>query len=158
MADTFTKKRTDGKLRIAANTLLIEAGDLLYYDATANDVKPASAQADQSSEAANQVLFATNFVGVAMDRSPAGTTDDISVDCDNLAEFEYPCDSATWDVGNLVAAQEDSGGTFLEDQKLVLTAVSAEAIGVCVKTEASATTTVRARLFSKLVGHRVAGS
>ena len=53
----------------------IEIGDLLYLDA--DDAKPASSQADQGSETANQELFADKFLGVAMQRSPAGDANPI---------------------------------------------------------------------------------
>ena len=56
---------------------VIEIGDLVYLDA--DDVKPASAQADQGTETDNQALFADNFLGVAMQRSRLGDTDAIRV-------------------------------------------------------------------------------
>ena len=51
----------------------IEIGDLLYF--ASDEALPASSQADQASEAANQALFHSNFLGVAMQASPAGSSD-----------------------------------------------------------------------------------
>ncbi len=49
---------------------VIEIGDLVYQDT--DDAKPASSQADQGTETANQELFADKFLGVAMQRSRVG--------------------------------------------------------------------------------------
>ena len=56
---------------------VIEIGDLVYQDV--DDAKPASSQADQGTEAANQQLFHDNFAGVAMQASPSGTSGPIRV-------------------------------------------------------------------------------
>ena len=49
---------------------VIEIGDLVYQET--DDVRPASSQADQNTKEANQELFTTKFLGVAMQRSRAG--------------------------------------------------------------------------------------
>jgi len=49
---------------------VIEIGDLLYQET--DDARPASSQADQLTKEANQALFTSKFLGVAMQRSRAG--------------------------------------------------------------------------------------
>ena len=78
--------------------IVIEIGDLVWQDV--DDAKPASSQADQSSETANQELFADNFLGVAMQRSQAGDTDPIRVA--TTGTFEFDCPSGTFELGDLM--------------------------------------------------------
>jgi hypothetical protein len=66
---------------------VIEIGDLVFQDT--DDAKPASAQADQGSEEANQERFADAFLGVAMQRSRSGDTDPIRWPRRGL-EFDAP--------------------------------------------------------------------
>lgn len=104
---------------------VIEIGDLIWLDT--DDAKPASAVADQSTEAANQEYFHDRFVGVAMQRSPAGHTLPIRVATTGV--FEFGCLSATFELGALVGVDEASGGTQLEDQVLAAVATANLAIG-----------------------------
>ena len=69
---------------------VIEIGDLVYLDT--DDAKPASAQADQGTEAANQELFHDKFAGVAMQASRSGDTQPIRVATTGV--FEFDCLSA----------------------------------------------------------------
>jgi len=108
---------------------VIEIGDLLYLDV--DDAKPASAQADQGTEAANQELFHDNFVGVAMQASPSGNTQPIRVATAGV--FEFDCLSATFEVGALLGSDENAGGTALEDQQIVSVATPNLAMGRCAK-------------------------
>ena len=146
------KRRSDGSVRITADTALIDAGDLLYYDASTNEVHPASNQSDQGSEPLNQELFAALFLGVSQDRSPSGTTDEIMVNVDPLAEYEFDCPSQTWDIGDLVGASENTSNDGLLDQTVEAVATLEEAIGGVVQQETTAVTTVRVRFFSRVVG------
>ena len=82
---------------------VIEIGDLLYFDT--DDVKPASAQTDQSSLGANQQLFHDVFAGVAMQASPAG--EDRAIRVATTGVFEFDCASATIEVGQLIGATEN---------------------------------------------------
>lgn len=127
---------------------VIEIGDLLYLDG--DDVKPASDQADQGSEAANQALFATGFVGVAAQRSRSGEADDVRIDTDGV--FEFACAADTWEVGDLVGVAEASSGMALENQTVVAVSRPELAIGHVVRREPSAVTRVRVRLQSRTAG------
>src|SRR4030042_729502 len=91
---------------------VIEIGDLVYLDT--DDAKPASAQADQGSESANQELFHDKLAGVAMQASASGDTQPVRVATAGV--FEFDCASATFEVGALVGADENAGGNALEDQ------------------------------------------
>lgn len=133
-------------------SIAVSVYDLMFHDT--NDVKPASSQADQSSEDANQRLFAPRFAGLAGDARTASDTDAVAafpVITDAVVEMD--CASSAWEFGDLVTVDEASGGTALENQKLVKTTDPALAIGYCVKREGSATTRVRARLISRVAGH-----
>ena len=69
---------------------VIEIGDLVYLDT--DDAKPAAAQADEESEAANQQAFHEKFAGVAMQRSRAGDVEPIRIATTGV--FELACASA----------------------------------------------------------------
>ena len=88
-------------------TTVVEIGDLVYLDT--DDAKPASAQADQRTEAANQELFHDKFAGVAMQASRDGDTQPIRVATAGV--FEFDCLSATFEVGKLIGADENAAGT-----------------------------------------------
>ena len=90
---------------------VIEIGDLVYLDT--DDAKPASAQADQLSEADNQSLFVSKFAGVAMQRSRSGDTTPIRVATTGV--FEFDCTAATFEVGNLIGPHEATSGTELDE-------------------------------------------
>ena len=92
---------------------VIEIGDMIYQDT--DDGKPASSQADQGTKAANQQLFAENFLGVAMQRSRANDTDPIRVATTGV--FEFDCTSATFELGGHVGLEENAGGDALLDQQ-----------------------------------------
>ena len=130
---------------------VIEIGDLLYLDT--NDAKPASSQTDAGSEAANQDLFVNNFVGVAMQASRAGDTDNIRVATTGV--FEFDCAAATFEVGNLIGVDENSDGDALEDQKVVAVADALYAIGIAAKRFAANTTAVLVDIRSTVMGHGV---
>ena len=93
----------------------IELGDLLFWDG--DDAKPASLQPDQGSEAANQQLFASKFLGVAMQASPAGESSPIRVAAAGVFEFTTP--GGSFDLGDWVGVDENDAGTVLENQRLV---------------------------------------
>lgn len=126
--------------------------DLLYNNAGA--AAKASAQADQLSEAANQALFASLFLGVSADQRLSTETDtpDRVVIVDGI--FDVTCPSTTWAVGDLVGASENSGGDGLENQQAEKVTDPALAIGYCVKPGTSVTT-VRCRLISRYLPNSV---
>jgi hypothetical protein len=133
---------------------VIEIGDLVYQDT--DDAKPASSQADQGSETANQELLADNFLGVAMQRSRSGDTDAIRVASTGV--FEFDCPSGTFELGDLVGVDEAAGGTALEDQKVAAVGASTYAIGRVAKRVATAATSVLIDIRSTVMTGGIEGS
>lgn len=129
-------------------SIAVDIGDLLYHDT--NDAKPASSQADQASEAANQALFAPRFLGVARERKlVTDGAGDIEAAIDWIGEM--PCASSTFEVGDKVSIDNNDTDDGLEDQRLTKTTNAAVAIGTVLKRYAAATTTVFVRLTSNVI-------
>lgn len=129
-------------------TTVIELGDLLYWDG--DDAKPASLQADQGTEASNQQLFASKFLGVAMQASPAGSAEPIRVATSGV--FEFPTPGGTFNLGDWVALDENDAGTALENQRLVKVTAKQQAIGRVARCSASGTTVWVAICSSVMAG------
>ena len=108
---------------------VIEIGDLVYLDT--DDAKPASALADQGTEAANQESLHDKFAGVAMQASPSGQTQPIRVATAGV--FELDCLSATFEVGALLGVDENGAGSALLNQTVASVATANLAIGRCAK-------------------------
>jgi hypothetical protein len=113
---------------------VIEIGDLVYQET--DDVRPASSQADQNTKEANQELFVTKFLGVAMQRSRSGETAPIRVATTGV--FEFDCPSGTLELGNLMGVDENAAGTALVNQQAVTVAQANRAIGRVAKRESTA--------------------
>jgi Uncharacterized conserved protein (DUF2190) len=126
---------------------VIEIGDLVYLDT--DDAKPASAQADQLSEAANQLLFASKFAGVAMQRSPGGNTNPIRVATTGV--FEFSIAATTFEVGDLIGSKEAANGTQLENQVVTKVSATNKSLGRCVKRSATNVTGVLVDIVSTVV-------
>jgi len=133
---------------------VIEIGDLLWQDT--DDAKPASALTDQGSETANQDAFAGSFLGVAMQRSRGGDTAPIRVATTGV--FELDCPSGTFELGDLVGADENAAGDALLDQQVAAVSSGQYAIGRVAKREASAATGVLVDVRSTVMTGGVEGS
>jgi hypothetical protein len=130
-----------------ASATVIEIGDLIYV--ASGEAKPASAQADQSSEAANQEAFHDAFAGVALQQSRAGDTDPIRVATTGV--FEFACASDTFEVGELIGVDEAASGTALEDQVVASVATPNLAVGRCAKRVPPADTRVLVDVVSTIL-------
>jgi hypothetical protein len=130
-----------------ASTTVIEIGDLVYYDT--DSAKPASLQTNQTSETANQTLFASKFLGVSMQASPAGSTTPIRIVTDGI--FEFDCNSNTYELGNHVGIGVKTGNAGLENQKLAKLTSKDGAIGRINRREGTATTSVQVHLRSTVM-------
>lgn len=144
---------------VANASLGIDIGDLMYL--ATDDARPASSQADAGSEALNQQVFANNFIGVAV--SARDSTDTaagvVRVQCDGL--YEFTCTSSTFEIGDLVGADEAANGTELEDQSVKKVTDASTAIGVVVQRYSAATTKVWCRLINRVswdIAHRIGGA
>ena len=133
---------------------VIEIGDLIYQDV--DDAKPAALLPDQGSEAANQELFAFDFLGVAMQRSRAGVADSIRVATTGV--FEFDCPSGTFELGDIVGPDENTAGDALLNQQIAKVAESCSAIGRVAKREPLATNRVLVDVRSTIMTGGVEGS
>jgi hypothetical protein len=149
MADTMRWRygETNPVLVPVDSGTVIEIGDLVYLDT--DDAKPASAQADQSSEAANQELFHDKCLGVAMQRSRTGDTEPIRIATTGV--FEFVCASASFEVGDLMGGDEASNGTQLEDQQVAKVATANLAVGRCAHRVSPASTRVLVDIVSTVM-------
>ncbi|MFH1924367.1 MAG: hypothetical protein ABIP48_31330 [Planctomycetota bacterium] len=156
MSDKMRWRYGDTNPVVAAvdSATVIEIGDLVYQDV--DDAKPASSQADQGSETANQELCADNFLGVAMQRSRSGDTDPIRVATTGV--FDFDCPSGTFELGDLVGADENSGGDGLLDQQVAAVAASQYAVGRVAKRVATAATSVLVDVRSTVMTGGVEGT
>jgi hypothetical protein len=127
-------------------TTVIEIGDLVYLET--DDARPASAQADAGTEAANQEAFHDKFAGVAMQASRNGDTQPIRVATAGV--FEFDCLSGTYEVGKVIGADENAGGNALERQLVTPVATANLAIGRCAKRVNPAATRVLVDIVSTM--------
>ena len=134
------------QLPVDSNSV-IEIGDLVYLDT--DDAKPASAQADGGSLAANQESFHDAFVGVAMQSSTEGDTSPIRVATSGV--FEFDTASGTFELGDLIGAVENAGGTALVSQSVAGVAAPNLAVGRCARRVASADTRVLVSIESTIM-------
>lgn len=140
---------------VANQGLAISIGDLMYQET--DDARPASSQTDQLSETLNQALFASKFVGVANSsrtgsESAAGV---VRVQTDGL--FLATVVSSTFEIGDLLGADEQSNGTALEPQQLRKVTHPDLAVAIVTERKSSASTQVWARILSRVsldIGNR----
>ena len=135
------------RLAPVATDTVIDIGDLVWLDT--DEAKPASALTDQESEAANQEAFHDAFLGVAMQRSADGDTDDIRVATTGV--FEYVTPSGTFELGDLLGMDEAASGTALEDQQIDAVATANLAIGRCARRVAANDTKVLVSIQSTIL-------
>lgn len=134
----------------------IEIGDMLWLDT--DDAKPASGQSDQGSLAANQDLFASKFLGVAMQAHGSAEAAK-SIRVATTGVFEFDCASATFVVGDKVGAAENGDGDALEDQTVIeVTSSPGKAIGRVAKSVVTAATTVLVDIVSTVMRGGVEGT
>lgn len=123
---------------VAASTSF-SRGDLIYWDASARVAKKASQQSDAGSEAANQLAFANNFLGICLanrlNTEPAGT-----IPVATMFKCKYTCTSADQKIGTLFGADEAASGTALEDQSIKVVTDKETAIAVSVVDTGGAST------------------
>jgi hypothetical protein len=139
MSDKMRWRYGDTNPVIAAvdSATVIEIGDFVWQDT--DDAKPASSTTWTTSLAGTQAVFTPKFLGVAMQRSRAGDSAPIRVATTGV--FELDCVSASFELGDLIGAAANSGGTALQSQSGVKVADPAYAIGRVAK-RASADTSV----------------
>ncbi len=131
---------------------VVEIGDLIWLNT--DDGRPAS-QLTYVGLAATQGSLVDNFLGVAQQQSISGDTKDIRVGTSGVYEFETAADQ--FELGDLVAAADNSGSTALENQKVVslgdghTDANVSRAIGRCAKRAGSNVTSVLVEIKSTVM-------
>jgi hypothetical protein len=125
----------------------IEIGDLVWQDT--DDAKPASAQVDQGSESANQERFGEKFLGVAMQRSRA--RDAALIRVATAGVFEFDCPGGTFELGDLVGADENAAGNALLNQQVAKVGASKYAIGRVARRVSEPTTSVMVQIQSRVM-------
>jgi hypothetical protein len=114
------------------SAVVIEHGDLCYLNT--DDVRPAGYDANAdgtgelwaTSENVTQLAFKEVFLGVALQASRSGDTDEIQVATEGI--FLFDCASATFEIGDYVCPAKTSGNN-LENQKVKKTLEHEIAIG-----------------------------
>jgi len=136
------------------STTELEIGDLVYQDT--DDAKPAGYDANDDGTgdlwdtniATTQEAFHDVFLGVCMQKSRSGDTNDVRVATSGY--FEFDCAAATFELGDLVGPAK-TGGNNLENGKVVAVATENLAIGRVAKRYGSNTTKVRVKVMSTVL-------
>jgi hypothetical protein len=156
MSDKMRWRYGDTNPVVAAvdSDTVIEIGDVVWQDT--DDAKPASSLPDLNTKAANQAALADKFLGVAMQRSRAGETAPIRVATTGV--FEFDCANGTFELGDLIGADENAAGNALVNQQVAKVAASQDAIGRIAKRQAAATISVLVDILSTVMTGGVKGS
>jgi len=134
------RTRPHGDLLIympTAASVAVYPGDLLYNQS--GTVRPASSQADAGSEILNQRVFADKFFGVSNGQKLSSDAGTGAIPIIVGSQVEFNVASASYIEGELLAVDEASSGTALEDQLLVKTTDPSAAIAAVVENRASTT-------------------
>ncbi len=155
MSDKMRWRYGDTNPVVAAvdSATVIEIGDMLWQDT--DDAKPISSRSDHGTETSNQDTMADVFLGVAMQRSRDGDTSPIRVATTGV--FEFDCPSGTFELGDLVGADENSAGNALLNQTVAKVSASRYAIGRIAKRQSTAATSVLVDVRSTVMTGGVEG-
>lgn len=130
---------------------VIEQGDMLYCEA--DDARPMSScgwdtSEEAGSEAYCRTYVASRFAGVALDASASGKTDAVRAASGPDAVFEFVCESATFEIGDLFGPAGVDTPKNLADQILLKVNDPRQAIAVAVERAGSAATTVLVKFLT----------
>ncbi len=125
----------------------VAVGDLLYWDSVNNCARSFGTRADGGTAAKQQADLARIFMCVSAVQclSTDATQRAMRVLVDGI--FEFPCDSATFAVGDFVGASYNVN--VARNQQVAKVSFQHLAIGRVVKRYASVTTKVKVRLMSR---------
>jgi len=125
----------------------VEIGDLLWWDAANDAVRPAD-QVGGANYAAKKANLATAFVGVALSAKEAGRTGYVLVATEGDFLFAAPSgDGTAMEVGQILAG---GNGTAMQNQTVFKADSTAEAIGVAVAPKSTSEAAVYCRILSRL--------
>lgn len=136
MADNFRyrKGETDPIVADFLAATALEISDCCWLDTT-NGAKPAATSTIGASAAATRVTFHNLFLGVCMQRHPANVTVPGSpalkarICTRGTFEFDITALGAQVEVGALLGMDNSGGNTALQNQRVVVVTLEAEAIG-----------------------------
>ena len=151
MSDRQLYRRSGKTLRMPVDSaVVIEAGDMCWNNG--DDVRNAGAFTYVSANLdATQANFAAKFAGVAKDKSDTGDTADIVLERSGV--FEFDCAAATFEVGDLVAPDDNATPDALLDQQVIgIGENGVGAIGQVDKRYSANTTRVLVKLFEPTFG------
>jgi len=138
MANRHLFRNKGGTIRQPVDSAqVIEVGDMvaLFTD----DVR-AVGQLTYGTLAAAQLRAAHQFVGVAMEASASGDTADITIR--QSGNFEFDCAAAQFEVGDLVAVDDNATPDALLDQQVIAAGENGFGIGYVSKRYSANTTRV----------------
>lgn len=117
MANKHRFRRLGRTIRLPVDSAqVIEIGDSCFL--VVDDVRAgAAATYVTGSLAQTQANFAKDFVGIAMESSASGDTDDITVMQEGV--FEFDCAAAQFEVGDLLGQDDNAGATALLDDQVI---------------------------------------
>ncbi len=156
MSDKMRWRYGDTNPVVAAvdSATVIEIGDLVWLDT--DDAKPVGSYTWTTNLATTQDACIDKFLGVAMQRSRDGETAPIRVATTGV--FEFDCASGTFELGNFIGPDANSGASALVNQQVVKVSASKYAVGRIAKRQAAATTSVLIDIRSTVMTGGIEGS
>lgn len=123
---------------------VVEVGDVVYLET--DDTRPASSKVWDTNLATTQANLANVFMGVAVEMSANGDTDDIDVDISPDSVYQFTVNSATYKLGDALGCDKDTGNALLDQALEAATGTSA--IARAKEFKSSATTLLRVSFAS----------
>lgn len=138
MANVMRHRRYDSNALEMAIALasVVYIGDMVTKTANKAVAVSATAIDPSKTDKENAGVIADTFAGIAATASKA--TDDEKLVVGQNGDWEMPCASTDWKVGDWVGIDNDGANFY--DQKVLKVDSKSQSIGRCVLEEASATT------------------
>lgn len=130
-------------------SIAVQKFDMMFHDT--NDVKPMSSFVWDTDEATTQSAASPKFAGLAGTAKKTTDGADTAFPVITRITCDVDCASSTFEVGDRVTPAKASGNA-LENQKVKKTTTSNQYIGTVVRRYGSATTRVRVKFQSNVVG------
>jgi|GEM_PF-398604 len=145
MSDRQLYRKTGNTFRGPVDSAqTIELGDMVFLNT--DDIRSMAQFTYGASLAITQVNAAAKFLGVAMNASESGEVRDITIR--GTGVFEFDCAAATFEIGDLVALDDNAGGTALLPQQVIACGENGHgAIGRVAKRYSANTTRVEVELL-----------
>lgn len=125
----------------------IDVGDLVYL--SSGKAKSASTIELDETVAETQAAFTAAFLGVAMQKSVAGSTAPVRVATSGVFEFDASAD--TYALGNLVGVYESAADAAPDNQKVAKVSATTAAVGRIARVESTASAVVLVDVHSVIM-------